>query len=311
MTGSASTPTISRRSGSGGPDDAPDVIALIRVLPAPRPIPWKFVLLASYVGVNLVLIPTKIVLGPDVGVDWLLFRQLPHAINDGTIYEIGRPAVWFVWSPVAAWVMAGVAVLGYWVWAGVHVACVLLLRKPLLIGLVLISYAFWFDVAQGNTATFVFIAGALAMAGSRGASLVYLGLLLLMPRPLMAPIAVWLLWKDRSLWRPFAAIFVIHAVLVLASGDLLPWMATLLEYQLSPGLTIGPTALVGRWWLLVGIPLGAWLAWRGHLGWASLAVSPYITPQYLLFILWELVPRNDQGSGGPHREEDAGRAARR
>lgn len=290
-------------SGYDGPDRAPDVIGLNRALPAPRPIPWKFVLLASYVGVNLVLIPTKIVLGPDVGEDWTLLSQLPNAIVDGTIYEIGRPAVWFVWSPVAAWLMAGVTLLGYWQWAALHVVSVLLLRRPLLIGLVLVSYAFWFDVAQGNTATFVFVAGVLAMAGSRGASLVYLGLLLLMPRPLMAPIAVWLLWNDRSLWRPFAAIFVTHAAMVLASGDLWPWMASLLEYDLSPGITTGPTALVGRWWLLAGVPLGAWLAWRGHFGWASLAVSPYVIPQYLLFILWELVPRNHQGAGDTQHED--------
>ena len=301
MTGSASTPTISRQSGPGGPECAPHVTELIRALPAPRPIPWKFVLLASYVGVNLVLIPTKIVLGPDVGADWLLFRQLPHAINDGTIYEIGRPTVWFVWSPVAAWLMAGVAVLGYWAWAALHVASVLLLRRPLLIGLVLISYAFWFDVAQGNTATFVFVAGALALAGSRGASLVYLGLFLLMPRPLMAPIAVWLLWKDRSLWRPFAAIFVIHAAMVLASGDAWPWISSLLVYDLAPGITIGPTAWIGRWWLLAGIPLAAWLTWRRHFGWASLAASPYITPQYLLFVLWEVAPRDQEVDYGPRR----------
>ena len=288
-----------RRSGSGGPDGAPELIKLIRALPAPRPIPWKFVLLASYVGVNLVLIPTKIVLGPDVGVDWHQFSRLPQAIVEGTIYEIESPAVRFVWSPVAAWLMAGVALLGYWAWAALHLVAVFMLRRPLLIVLVLVSYAFWFDVAQGNIATFVLIAGALAMAGSRGASLAYLGLLVLVPRPLMAPIAVWLLWKDRSLWRPFAAIFVIHAALVLGSGDAWTWLASLREYELAPGITLGPTALLGRWWLLAGIPIGAWLAWRGHFGWASLAVSPYVTPQYLLFILWELVPQTHQGSSGP------------
>ena len=249
-------------------------------------------LLASYVGVNLVLLPQKIILGPEAGVDWQLFRQLPTAIAGGTVYEIGSQDVWFVWSPVAAWVMAGAALLGYWAWAALHVASILLLRRPLLIGLVLISYAFWFDVAQGNTVTFVFVAGILAIGGSRSASLVYLALLLLMPRPLMAPLAVWLLWTDRSLWRPFSAIFVIHAAIVLASGDIGPWIANMLYHDLAPGITIGPTAWVGRWWLLVGIPLAAWLTWRRHFGWASLAVSPYITPQYLLVILWELAPRS-------------------
>ena len=254
-------------------------------------------LLASYVGVNLALLRLKINLGPDVGVDWQLFRQLPTAVVAGTVYQIGHHDIWFVWSPVAAWLMAGAALLGYWAWAALHIASVLLLRKPLLIGLVLVSYAFWFDVAQGNTVTFVFVAGILAIGGSRGARLAYFALLVLMPRPLMLPLAVWLLWKDHSLWRPFAAIFVIHAALVLASGDIGSWVASMIQYDLAPGITVGPTAWVGRWWLLAGIPL-AWLAWRGHIGWASLAVSPYVTPQYLLFLLWEMAPRAAPPIGG-------------
>jgi hypothetical protein len=267
------------------------------------------VLLASYIGVNLGLVAQKITLGPDVGVDWQLFSQLPTAVAGDTIYEIS-PEVSFVWSPVAAWLMAGVALLGYWAWAALHVASVLLLRSPLLVGLVLVSYAFWFDVAQGNTVTFVFVAGFLAIGGSRRASLVYLALLVLMPRPLMVPLAVWLLWKDHSLWRPFAAIFAIHAALVLASGDIGPWVASMLHHDLAPGITVGPTAWVGRWWLLVGVPL-AWLAWRGHIGWASLAVSPYVTPQYLLFVLWELVPGNRRLDGEPAKpDEDRGGAER-
>ncbi len=246
-------------------------------------------LLASYVGVNLALLPLKINLGPDVGEDWQMLRQLPTAVAAGTVYEIDHAGIGFVWSPVAAWIMAGAALLGYWAWAAIHVAAILLLRQPLLIGLALVSYAFWFDVAQGNTVTFVFVAGVLAIGGSRGASLAYFALLVLMPRPLMVPLAVWLLWKDHSLWRPFAAIFVVHAALVVASGDIVPWVASMLNHELAPGITVGPTAWVGRAWLLAGVPL-AWLAWRGHLGWASLAVSPYVTPQYLLFLLWELVP---------------------
>ena len=265
---------------------------LLRALPVPRPFPWKFVLIVSYVGVNLVLIPTKIVLGPDVPVDWDVFRRLPAAIASGTVYDLGTP-VPFTWSPVAAWIMAGVSLVGYWPWAVAHVAAALLLfRTPLLMGLVLVSYSFWFDVAQGNTVSLAFIAGTLALQGSRAASLAYLGMLLLMPRPLMAPLAIWLLWHDRSLWRAFATLFVVHAALVLGSGNAVQWLEVMLSYDLAPGITIGPTAWLGRWWLLAGIPLAAWLTWRGHIGWAGLAVSPYITPQYPLMVLWELAPRH-------------------
>ena len=265
-------------------------------------------LLASYVGVNVVLIPTKIVLGPDVPVDWDLFRRLPAAIGSGTVYDLGT-AVPFTWSPVAAWIMAAVSLVGYWPWVVARVAAALLLfRTPLLMGLVLLSYSFWFDVAQGNTVSLVFVAGVLALQGSRPASLAYLGMLLLMPRPLMAPLAIWLLWHDRSLWRPFAALFILHAALVLSSGNAVPWLEVMLSHDLAPGITMGPTAWVGRWWLLAGIPIAAWLTWRGHIGWASLAVSPYITPQYPLVVLWELTPWHRPGDDGVGREGVADRA---
>lgn len=264
----------------------------IRFLPPPRPIPWRFVLLASYVGVNLILLPAKIVLGPDKAVDWDIFRRLPDAIATGTVYDLGT-AVPFAWSPVAAWIMAGASLIGYWPWVMVHIGAALLLyRTPLLLALVLVSYSFWFDVAQGNTVSFALIAGILAMQGSRPAGLAYLGLLLLVPRPLMAPLAIWLLWHDRSLWRPFAVLFLMHAALVLISGDALPWLGVMVSYDLAPGITIGPSAWLGRMWLLVGVPIAAYAAMRGKLGWAGLAVSPYITPQYLLMVLWELVPRH-------------------
>lgn len=298
-----------RRSGSDRTDLVSDVSELLRALPAPRPIPWKFVLLASYVGVNLVLIPTKVVLGPDVPVDWDIFRRLPAAIGIGTVYDLGTE-VPFTWSPVAAWIMAGVSLVGYWPWVVAHVAAALLLfRTPLLMGLVLVSYSFWFDVAQGNTVSLAFIAGVLALQGSRPASLVYLGMLLLMPRPLMVPLAIWLLWHDRSLWRPFAALFLVHAVLVLGSGYAVPWLEAMFTYDLAPGITIGPTAWLGRWWLLAGIPLAAWLTWRGHIGWASLAVTPYITPQYPLVVLWELAPRHHQVNDASSGEAVADEAA--
>src|SRR5687767_7092652 len=80
-------------------------------LPPPRPLPCKFLLLASYVGVNLVRIRTKIVLGPEEAVDWDIFQRLPAAIGTGTVYDLGT-AVPFAWSPVAAWIMAGVSLVG-------------------------------------------------------------------------------------------------------------------------------------------------------------------------------------------------------
>lgn len=263
---------------------------------SPGRVPWRFVLITSYVIVNLILIPQKIILGPDLPTDWQWIRAMPDGIQNGTIYshiavyENGVP-VPFVWSPVAALIMAGAATIGYWPWAALHVAAVFLLRDWRLIALVFVSYAFWWDVAQGNTVSLIFIPGVLALRGNRWAALAYLTALILVPRPLFAPLAVWLLWQDRSLWKPFVVIFVAHAAIVLASGYAAEWMSVLRTVDLAPGLTIGPTAQFGRWWLLVGVPLGAWLTWRGHVGWAGLAVSPYVTSQYLIWPLLDVVSK--------------------
>jgi hypothetical protein len=255
-----------------------------------RSIPWRTVLLLSYVGFNLIVIPQTIRLGPDVPVDWQTFRALPEAITNGNLYALGTP-VPFVWSPVAAWIMAGAALVGYWPWLALHVAVVFLLRPWLLVGLVLISYSFWFDAAQGNTLTFSLVAGGCALRGNRLAALVYLGLLVLIPRPILLPLALWLLWQRPDLRLPFLALFVVHAGLVFATGYALPWLATIAAYEPRwPGVAAGPTVLLGRWWLLIGIPLGVWLTWRGRLGWAGLAVSPYVAPQYLMWPLLELAP---------------------
>jgi hypothetical protein len=53
---------------------------------------------------------------------------------------------------------------------------------------------------------------------------------------------------------------------------------------------LGPSALIGWAWVPIGLALGAWLTWKGRLGLASLAVSPYVLPYYLVMILLELSP---------------------
>lgn len=45
-------------------------------------------------------------------------------------------------------------------------------------------------------------------------------------------------------------------------------------------------------WVPIGLALAAWLTWKGRLGYASLAASPYWLPYYLLFALLELVRRD-------------------
>jgi hypothetical protein len=156
--------------------------------------------------------------------------------------------------------------------------------------LLLASWPFAFDLQLGNVMTFVLLAAAWALRGNRIAALVFIAFCLLFPRPLMLPIAAWLLWRQPWLRWPAVVLFMIHAGLVLASGQGGAWVARLLSStdEIESVFNIGPTAMVGLWWLLLGIPLGAWLFWRGRVGLAGLAISPYLLPYYLMVALLDL-----------------------
>jgi hypothetical protein len=141
----------------------------------------------------------------------------------------------------------------------------------------------WTDTIAGNLFTFVLVAGAFAASGSRVGKLIFLAFTLVMPRPVQLPLAVWILWRQPETRNPFVAMFVVHALLVLASGDVQVWLATLVGSgsEVSADYSLGPGSLIGPWWLLLGVPLGAWLTWRDQPALAGLAVSPYLLPQYL------------------------------
>lgn len=254
---------------------------VIRALPTSRPIPWGHVATALYVAVNLSL--TVILVRPLMGPDWGFWQML----SEGNPYR-HDPIIW-AWSPVALPFMEAILVIGYPAWAALHVVVVFLLRDRLLILLTLTSWAFWTDVAVGNTFAFVFVAGALALRGNRWSVIASFALVLLMPRPVQFPLVAWLIWQQRHLWGWFAGLFALHAVAVVLSGYAFDWASTMLAYGIEPEYDIGPTAWFGTAWLIVGIPLAAVLAWRGHVGWAGLAMTTYLLPQYLLMPLLEVV----------------------
>ena len=141
---------------------------------------------------------------------------------------------------------------------------------------------------------FVFVAAAAALRGSNVGILAFLGLALLMPRPLMVPIAAWILWKQPE-WRlPTVGLTAAYAALLVATGQAQAWMQVLLGVGGAVAQTsrdIGPGALLGGWWTWIGLGLAIGLTLRGRLGFASLAASPYWLPQYLLMALLELRPR--------------------
>jgi hypothetical protein len=64
----------------------------------------------------------------------------------------------------------------------------------------------------------------------------------------------------------------------------------------AAGYNLGPSRWLGYWWLLAGVPLGAWLYWRGKVGWAGLAISPYVWSYYLLWTLPWVNPRYSEPS---------------
>ena len=245
---------------------------------APPDLSWRHVAVALYVGVNLGLILYSIGRSGE-RLDWHFFADVDPARPYDT------PG--FVWSPVLAWFMAGVLAVGYWPWFVAHFAVLGLLRDWRLLALTGISWMVWVDAIAGNTFVFVFVAAVLAWNGSRYGTWSYLVLCLLMPRPVQLPLLIWILWKRPEYRLGFAALAAAHFGLVLVLGFAGPWLGNL-ETPAS-AFNVGPTALLGYGWLVLGVPLGAWLTWKGYVGWAGLAVSPYLLPAYWLMAL--LPPR--------------------
>jgi hypothetical protein len=221
------------------------------------------------------------------GPDWAQWQALGDALASGHLYSL-ETEVPYVYSPLAAPMLAALPAMGIWLFAALHVGAVLLLRHRLLIILSLTSWAFWADVSVGNTFTFAFIAAALALRGSRTAGIVFFALLALFPRPLEFPLALWLLWKEPRLRWPAVAVLGANALAVFASGYMTDWFSAAVSYAGSTEYDIGPTKWLGHWSLVVGLPLGAWLLWSGRVGWAGLAMSTYVVPQYLMLPLLDL-----------------------
>jgi len=234
-----------------------------------------------------VAIQATIAFGPHVD-DWLLFASLEVRLAEGNLYR-ASPA--FVWSPVAAWIIAAVSVIGYWPWVILHFVALVLVRPVWLALLTLSSWGFWWDAASAHTMTFVFLCGLLALRGSRGGALAFLALTVLMPRPIQFPLALWILWKLPRTRISFAGLFLGHAALVILTGLHWDWIEAMATFGAASS-GIGPARYLGVAWLAIGIPLGLWLASMGKLGWAGVAVSPHHLPQYLLMPLLDVPRRN-------------------
>ncbi len=237
--------------------------------------------------VNGYFVVMTIFVEPLRGPDWEIMDRAAVLAGSPALYEL-RGIKTFVWSPVSAYALRVLEPLWFEAWQVITIGAALAMPTWRLRLLVLVSWPFWTDWANGNLLTVIFLASVYAWRGSRVATGIFFAVALFIPRPLLAPMALWILWK-RPEWRwPFLGLFAIHGILVIWSGLGPEWIGTLLHLGpefIDLPFNRGPTRIFGYWWFVVAAPLAAWLFWRGRVGWAGLAISPYVWSYYLFWVL--------------------------
>lgn len=214
--------------------------------------------------------------------DWL------HLSSVSVLDPYATPA--YRWAPPAIVIWKSIIEpMGFATWGALHVAAVLLLRPARLVAVTLLSWPFWSDVVNGNTLTFVVIATVWATRGQ--STLPFFALALLMPRPLMLPPLLWILWKRPDRRTEFLLVFCI--VILASIPHLTEWVArleTTAPLEVVQQFNLGPSRVVGLWWMVIGVPVGAWLLFHRRVGLAGLAWSPYWLSYYLLVPLVDWHP---------------------
>lgn len=257
--------------------------------PVDRALDWHFLGLGALGAINVVGLGVVglVFLQGGVGADWVIFTEAGERVLSGGLYDAEPWGYNYIYSPLLAY--AWIVPLPLWAWLALHFLPLLTLPRHVAV-LTLVSFPFWLDLYNAGVMVFLVVAAWHALNGSRTGTAVFLALCLLAPRPPFVPVLLWLLWK-RPEWRlPFIGMLGVYGVALLASGWAFEWIGALLS---GPGFTgadrdFGPTRIIGYAWLIVGIPLAAWLTYRGRVGWAGLAVSPYVTPQYAMVLLLEV-----------------------
>lgn len=254
------------------------------------PATWQRVRVALLIAVAIVnayLVAMALFVEPLRATDWTIMGRAAQLAGSPELYE-PRGIDTFVWSPVSAYALKALEPISFEVWQALIVVAALALPTWRLRLLVLVSWPFWHDWIFGNLLTLIFLSSVYAWRGSRVGTACFFAFALLIPRPLLAPMGLWILWK-RPEWRwPFVGMFLLHAILVVWSGLGTEWIAVLMhlgpEFMDLPN-NRGPTRFFGYWWFMIGLPLAAWLFWRGRVGWAGLAISPYVWSYYLFWLL--------------------------
>lgn len=256
----------------------------------------RLVLLALGLGtivlvaaVNFTFLILALVYGRHVPIDWDAYAEAYRRFGDENLYSWSGE-YYFRYAPIAAPLLGFWTTFGIGAWRAAQIAVTLMLPSRWLTLLVLISYPFFFDVNTGNLMIFILVAGVWTVRGNSVATAAFLLLTALVPRPLMLPLAAWVLWK-RPQWRLPALLLVLFVVITtVMTGYATAWPAALLAASgdITNPFNFGPTAFVGLGWMIVGVPLAIWFTYRGHLGWASIVISPYLLPYYYLMLGLEI-----------------------
>ena len=241
-----------------------------------------FIALVGGLNVWLVLTTIPGLLHPGPYSDFVWLSEAAQRISAGQDPYSGV----FRWSPLAAWLLVPLQFIGLTAWRLLHFAILPLLPWRVAV-LVAVSYPFWFDVELGNLNVLALV---LAWWALRGKPLGFIVLALLIPRPLYVPVLAYVLWKQPA-WR--------GRFLVLGAASLLgafltgwgpSWLAALgrSDFDVTNDYNLGPSHLLGLWWVPIGLTLAAFLTWKGKVGLAALAASPYLLPYYYLMGFLEL-----------------------
>jgi hypothetical protein len=249
--------------------------------------------LVLFAAANLVMAAVQIalILVGSAALDWLTYVASAERYWSGDLYVLSNAWDGWRYSPLAVPLLALLAPLGLAAWRLLHVGAALALPNRARF-LALASYPFWFDVHAGNFMVFVAVAAAWALRGNRVAIAVFLVLTLLVPRPLMLPIAAWLLLRHRDLRLTFAAATVVYGVAVLATGYADEWLSKLLTagVEITSPYNVAPSALIGPIWLVIAIPAAIWAFRVGRPALSGLLLQPYWLPYYLLILLADELP---------------------
>lgn len=230
-----------------------------------------------------------------IAFDWRIFVEAGDRFWAGSsrLYEV-TDFYSFRHSPVFAMFMPAVAWIGTIGIRAVTAAAALALPTWPMRLLALASWPFAMDLQHGAMLTIIVFFAAWALRGQRWAVIGFLVLTVLSPRPLMVPVAAYLVWRQPWARWPAVAILVGHAAVVILTGYADDWFAMLTAVGtdgVEKTFNLSPSRFVGRGWLLIGVPLAAYLVWRGRVGFAALVISPYLLPHYLLLALLEVTPR--------------------